>query len=110
MNTPEMIKALYDNRTLKARVLPFSTTIIAVGMSYQGDRCLVDQHNRPVIIPLDAEWEIIREAVDFMTAINSGKKIRSEFWNDGFEIDAELENSAFPVTLSEINGKWYIYG
>jgi len=50
-------------------------------------------------------WELVREPVDFMTAVNSGKRIKS------------CENGCFHsiswylkvgMNLTEINGKWLI--
>lgn len=56
-------------------------------------------------------WELVREPVTFMGAVNSGKKIRFEHWefyytlNDALEL---LSNNPPCMTEEMINGKWYI--
>ena len=53
------------------------------------------------------EWELVRESVDFMTAVNSDKRISSE---DGVIIlcyPGALVRNGW-LTISQINGKWII--
>ena len=53
------------------------------------------------------EWELVREPVDFMTAVNSDKRISSE---DGVIIlcyPGALVRNGW-LTISQINGKWLI--
>lgn len=52
------------------------------------------------------DWELVRETVDFMTAINSRKRVRpkgSYFDKYGFRSWIEWD-----LSLDIINGKWYI--
>lgn len=52
------------------------------------------------------DWELVREPVDFMTAINSGKNMRPvghEDWNYPKEWLAKRV-----IKLEWVNGKWYI--
>lgn len=52
----------------------------------------------------DDDWELEREPVDFMTAVNSGKRIRPiDHTVDGF-----LHMDEWAFDLEMINGKWFI--
>ena len=51
------------------------------------------------------EWELVRQEVDFMTAVNSGKCIKS-FKNARFHDIGWFFTCG--LTLEEINGKWLI--
>jgi hypothetical protein len=54
------------------------------------------------------EWELVREPVDFMTAINSGKIIRSEYWNNGEKFDPGNREALVAITTKCFFGKWFI--
>jgi len=59
-----------------------------------------------ICIPdVNEDWELVREQVDFMTAINSDKKIKGERYR-------EFHNAIYYfdhyLTLEDINGKWEI--
>lgn len=72
---------------------------------------LVDQENFAVSPNprSDEDWELVREPVDFMTAINSGENIISEFWKAGEHLNSDIpRDDFFRVSADEINGKWYI--
>ena len=57
----------------------------------------------------DDDWEKVPEPVDFMTAVNSGRRIRNEIW-EGYYFFHEalhiLQN--YGAALDLINGKWYV--
>jgi len=58
-----------------------------------------------ICIPdVNEDWELIREYVDFMTAINSGKRIKGERFANFHEIDYYVHC----LELGDINGKWEI--
>lgn len=50
------------------------------------------------------DWELVREEVDFMTAVNSGKKIHPVCHT----IDGFLKFNQWDLNLEMINGKWII--
>jgi len=95
MDTLSAIKLLLENNNLKATI------------------CWLDKNGKyynDIVInnyTLEMKWELIKEPVDFMTAINSGKKIKGKGfveyhfpnWYFGTEDALDLEN---------INGNWYI--
>lgn len=64
---------------------------------------------------LNEEWELVRQPVDFMTAVNSGKRFRPESWvwstDDNFRNLYDNLN-AFSgrqiVQVQILNGKWFI--
>ena len=60
-----------------------------------------------VIVYVEEDWELVREPVDFMTAVNSDKRISSE---DGVIIlcyPGALVRNGW-LTIGQINGKWLI--
>lgn len=58
---------------------------------------------------LNEEWELIRESVTFMEAVNSGKRIRHEEWNNFHTLVEALEVLWVSAMIAErINGKWHI--
>jgi len=65
-----------------------------------------DLHTSFDCITLTDEWELVGESVDFMTAINSGKRIKPctiAAKNHGFHCWDYWE-----LSLDIINGKWLI--
>lgn len=57
------------------------------------------------------DWELVREPVDFMTAINSGKKIKPEIYDLYHDLDFIFSALIMekPSTVKRmINGNWYI--
>ena len=71
-----------------------------------GRQCNIDYPD------INRDWNKVQQAVDFMTAINSGKKIRSEFWNQNYRsIEDAIDNLASSneeKIILKINGNWYI--
>jgi len=57
------------------------------------------------LLDLNGEWELKREPVDFMTAINSGKNIKSCTNASFHSVDWYLR---IGCALVEINGLWEI--
>ena len=53
---------------------------------------------------VNEDWELIRETVDFMTAINSGKRIKGERFANFHEVNYFIHR----LELEDINGKWEI--
>lgn len=56
---------------------------------------------------IDEDWEIVRDPVDFMTAINSGKPMKP-FESNLYCRPAIFWLTCHEFTLEEINGKWHI--
>lgn len=56
------------------------------------------------LIRTNYEWELIREPVDFMTAVNSGKNIRPCTTSG----NSFHHWSFWALSINGINGKWYI--
>ena len=59
-----------------------------------------------ISIRIDEDWELVREPVDFMTAINSGKSIRPEGHDDWNSPNSWLAQRS--MKLEWVNGKWLI--
>ena len=53
---------------------------------------------------VNEDWELIRETVDFMTAINSGKRIKGERFANFHDVNYFIHR----LELEDINGKWEI--
>ena len=56
-------------------------------------------------------WEPVRKAVDFMTVINSGKKIKYENWANYYEVCNAISiliDRPADAICTMINGKWFI--
>ena len=68
---------------------------------------LVDTEGELVFPTYDMDWEIVWEPVDFMTAANSGKRIKSNACFEFHSISWYLQGQAH-LTLDEVNGKWLI--
>ena len=91
-------------------VNPRSTFIRSDGENcrFSSDGCLYNlKGNYPRKITADEEWELVRKPVDFMTAVNSGKRIQSNRCLGFHPISWYLEGKGRP-TLEEVNGKWLI--
>ena len=57
-------------------------------------------------IKFDSDWKLVKEAVDFMTAINSDKRIRPEEYPGFCTVNYWFQHGF--VTLESVKGKWYI--
>jgi hypothetical protein len=60
---------------------------------------------------LQAKWEQVQDKYSFMEAINSGKRIKHESWQEFKLIEEALYNILdYPITktLNIINGNWHI--
>lgn len=123
MKTWEMIKELTENpklrfvRTSDSRTFKTSSMKIndaeiidyyVSGLAKSGSEC----------IALKDDWELVREPVDFMTAViahEMGRTIKCDsegigtrIYRPGFN-NVLVDNSKAPITTHEIiNGKWYI--
>ena len=58
-----------------------------------------------VIVYVEEDWELVRQEVDFMVAINSGKMIKGPHDNAFHEVKYQLAGA---LTLDEVNGKWLV--
>ena len=56
------------------------------------------------VTKLDEDWELVREEVNFMTAVNSGKRIRPV----DHTIDGFLRFTEWDLSLKMINGLWLV--
>lgn len=57
------------------------------------------------------EWELMQNPVDFMTAINSEKKIKSEYLDFYHSVEGTMElmrNLTRESTVRVFNGQWFI--
>jgi len=113
MKTWEMIKELTDNRDTKFKCT--NGCIIdprrdfVIGCDKEGyirffehgefRDAFFDIHNK-----FDWDWELVRQPVDFLTAVNSGKRIRPV----DHTIDGFLRFNEWSLNLEMINGKWFI--
>ena len=75
----------------------------------------IEQTIRPLEIDMfDAkylEWEEVKEPVDFMTAVASGKRIKHEKWADFYELHEMFDGMSLISDNSSrktILGKWYV--
>lgn len=57
------------------------------------------------LLPGD-EWNLVRKPVDFMTAINSDKRIRPEDYPEFCSIHYWFKRGF--ITKKSVNGKWFI--
>jgi len=115
MKTGEMITSLTDNRDAKFKcangciVNPNRDFIIGcdkdgyIKFFEHGEfrDAYFDIHKK-----LDWEWELIRNQVEFMTAVNSGKRIRPVGQLDFIDVETVL--GSFYLTIPLVNGKWEI--
>ena len=110
MKTWEMFKALTEDPKLK-----FSNGCHTVGISDKTktvvwilktceEEPFIIYANAPIIDNLHIEWDQIRQPVDFMTAVNSGKKIRPV----DHTIDGFLKFNQWGLNLEMINGLWIV--
>ena len=84
------------------------------GFTHEG--CLFDINgNYPRNILANEEWELVRQPVDFMTAVNSEKLFKPESWiygtNDEFRSlydNLEMFSGRQCVQVKILNGKWLI--
>lgn len=68
--------------------------------------CLFDESGTSArYVRANEEWELVREAVDFMTAINSGKRIRAEGYTLSYTVEEWCSKG---LNCALINGKWYV--
>lgn len=71
----------------------------------EGERFVINNYT------IGLKWTLVEKPVDFITAINSGKKIKNENWGgycDIYDTIDILSNLGENVIKSRINGKWYI--
>jgi len=114
MKTWEMVKALSENQNAKfkngmSNIVKISDiTKTVVWVDEDGDESpFIIYSNEPAVDNLHIEWESVRQEVDFMTAINSGKNIKpSGLYNDFMGVSYWL--NTYVLFLGVINGKWLI--
>jgi len=107
MKTWEMIKTLTENPNLKFKKVGSD---LIYYLKYNSISCTDGEISVKSgdIFDLKYDWELVREPVDFMTAINSGKPITSL---NGCRIKCTPEwilKHGMRLTLDDINDKWYI--
>jgi hypothetical protein len=122
MKTWEMIKMLSENAELKAIQIngELKGTIVKVGKSGFREPCIVTKEGNTKTILLEAEWELVREPVDFMKAAKAyaeGKTIKCVLNEDdpviykprGDNFGTMRDKYDSGLSSHEIlNGKWYI--
>jgi len=121
MDIGSLIKLLVENKKLKAtndRELgeEVKGECGVVGSNiigwYDNKLCWLNQDNTYFNVfiisdyALKMEWELIKEPVDFITAINSGKKIKGEGFVEYHLFDWYIRSNS--LSLENINGNWYI--
>lgn len=114
MQTWEMIKELTENPDKKFKRFGDGLVVWGDGLGYLRWESGHDYIN------IDHEWEEVKEPVDFMTAVSSGKYIKVEHRLISYEgydyyrrldlLMLDLANSFSEGEFAEIleNGKWYI--
>jgi len=55
---------------------------------------------------LSHTWELVRQPVDFMTAVNSGKRIRPD--DEPAKIHGFNELGYWSLNIDRINGRWLV--
>ena len=116
METWQMIKELTENPKLRFKnglhVVEISDKTKAIVWKSEDSEeapFIIYSHSGSGVDNLHIEWEEVPEPVDFMTAANSGKRIKHEGW-DGYYFLHEalhiLQNR--DAALGLINGKWLI--
>jgi len=85
-----------DEKIVFAKVNPFCIGYINSARRF----CLLEMCEHDLM----ADWEKVREKVDFMTAANSGKRIKPI----NHDIDGFLYFNDWNLSLDMINGKWEI--
>ena len=116
MKTWEVIKALTENPNLKFEYdTGFEAGVVTMVRGYvKVIECSKLPIETPTVLDLNigfmtADWQLVQEPVDFMTAANSGKRISSEGWDSYYflhEVLHILQNRDNALYL--INGKWLI--
>jgi len=120
MDTLSIIKLLSENKTLKATngnmlgCSSLGTEFICsntIGW-YKDELCWLKKDytyfgafNIKSHI-LEMQWEIVKEPVDFMIAINSGLKIKGNGFSEYHFLSWYIQSRS--LTLENINGNWYI--
>ena len=108
MKTWEVYKIALENPKAKFRRLSHDY------ISFIGDEGKLQIVDNPCSYPVanvDEDWELVREPVDFMTAVNSGKRIKHKEWISFHPIDEALEIVSckdIRVTVQILNENWYI--
>jgi hypothetical protein len=113
MKTWEMIKKLSENPKLRATN---GKRTIHIGKNKLGIELIYDNYGGPIkYFPVGDEWELVKEPVDFMTAVNSGKKIKPKFSSvEERELNHDYFEEALywlrveQLDLKIVNGKWLI--
>ena len=119
MKTWEMIKALTENQELTFKNIRFGGIVGYIESGVLSWLRNTNKDGEAFTIHFvrgdslngnwNDDWELMCEPVDFMTAINSGERIRSEFWKPGEHIGTDIPRDEwFRISADEINGKWYI--
>ena len=89
-------------------------SIVKVGWFGMGDSTFYDLSFEGTLIECNnafAEWEEVKEPVDFMTAVASGKRIKHEKWADFYELNEVFDGMSLISDNSSrktILGKWYV--
>ena len=122
MKTWEMVKALGENQNAKfkndldgiVKISDKTKTVVWVD-EYGDESPFIIYSNSPVVDNLHIEWELVREPVDFMTAVNSGKRFKPESWLCG--TDDKFRNLYGNLGMFHgrgmgqmkiLNGKWLV--
>jgi YHS domain-containing protein len=108
--TDELIKAWIEGERGK---FESDNNISPVELKDDGIFFAHGNHSRYFISRGDANvlWTKVQEPVDFMTAINSGKRIKAESYTYYYSTEEwlkELKLITFNIALKLINGKWLI--
>jgi len=118
LKTREMIKELTENPEKRFHYNTGSES--GVIENIQGDIMVAERSCKPhkpseLILHrgfMKIDWELVREPVNFMTAINSGKRIKP--WGTTFafmdfgQVLFYLGSANVEVAFKQINGKWLI--
>lgn len=111
MKTGEMIKELTENPE-KEFISKVNKDIKAKRSLFTDDIELYNHKNKTKIVKLgvkvlNGEWEEVKESVDFMTAVKSGKKIRVEHINvDDRGVDDLIDFTSLDCLIYALGEGW----
>jgi len=112
MKTWEMMKELTNNKNLKFTCVrqpgnPISIINNILCWERSGNPVEFNFESPNKVGTIERyEWEPVREPVDFMTAINSDKKIRPHDYPNFCSVNCWFNLGL--ITKDRINNKWYV--
>jgi len=103
MKTGEMYTHVLNNPEARFHRLNMNNASYGFvnGTLVYGENKIATEIPRP-----DEDWELVPQPVDFLTAVNSGKKIRPD--DEPAKIHGFNELGYWSLNIDRINGKWLV--